>query len=70
MFKKIGAGAFMGCKKLVQIVIEGKALKSVGRNAFKNTAKNAVVFVPGAKLNAYKKLLAKKGLSAKASIKK
>lgn len=68
--QKIGAGAFMGCKKLVQIVIEGKSLKSVGKNAFKNTAKKAVVFVPGAKLNAYKKLLAKKGLSAKASIKK
>jgi hypothetical protein len=42
----------------------------MGSNVFSSIASNAVVKVPKAKLATYKKLFKKKGLSAKATIKK
>lgn len=58
---KIGANAFSDCKKLKKITIKSKKLQSVGKNAFKNIYKKAVINVPKEKKNAYKKLLKGKG---------
>lgn len=58
---KIGANAFSGAKNLKTITIKSKALKSVGKNAFKGIHKNCKIKVPAKKLNSYKKLLSKKG---------
>ena len=70
--KTIGTKAFYGCKKLKTITIKTTKLtsKTVGKNAFKGTPKNAKVKVPKKSLKAYKKFLYKKGLSKKAKIKK
>ncbi len=70
--KKIGKKAFYGCKALKSIQINTTKLKSsnVGSSAFKGTPKNAVVKVPKSKVSAYKKLLVKKGLNKKATVKK
>lgn len=70
--KTIGKQAFYGCKKLKNITIKTTKLtnKSVGKKAFAGTAKNAKVKVPQKKLNAYKKILVKKGIAKKATIKK
>ena len=68
--KTIGEKAFCNCKKLKSIKFTGKAVKSVGKNAFKNVPKNAKVIVPKAKYKAYKKLFKKAGISAKAVWKK
>ncbi|MBO5372697.1 MAG: leucine-rich repeat protein [Lachnospiraceae bacterium] len=54
---KINASAFYGCKKLKTITIKGKAVKSIGKNAFAKIKKNAAFKVPKAKKSAYKKLL-------------
>ena len=51
------------------IVIQTKQLKSVGAKAFTGTHKKVTVKVPSEKKEKYKKLLKKKGLSAKANIK-
>ena len=59
--KKIESKAFYGCKNLKLVNIKTKALKSVGKNAFKNINKKAKIKVPSKKLKAYKKLLKKKG---------
>jgi hypothetical protein len=68
--KTIGAKAFYGCKSLKTISLKpDKALKSVGKNAFKGISKKAVIKVPAAKRAAYKKLLAKKGLASSVKIK-
>ena len=68
----IGVKAFYGCKKLKNIVIKSDKLtaKNVGSKAFKGIAKKAVIKVPKNKLNNYKKLLKKKGISSKVQIKK
>lgn len=39
----IGKNAFSGCSKLKTVIVQGKALKSINKNAFKNTAKKATV---------------------------
>lgn len=70
--KKIGSKAFYKCKKLKKITIKTASLKSstVGSKAFSGIDKKATVKVPKKKANAYKKLLKKKGLPKKATIKK
>ena len=74
--KKIGSKAFYNCKKLVNITIKTTKLttKNVGSKAFTKAGssnyKKLKVKVPKSKLKAYKSLLKKKGLSAKAKIKK
>lgn len=58
---KIGESAFYGCKKLKTITIKSTKLKSVGKNALKNTKSNLVIKVPAKKVAAYKKLFKNKG---------
>ena len=69
---KIGKQAFYGCKNLKNITIRTNKLtdKKVGSNAFKGISSKATIKVPKSKLSQYKKLLKKKGVSAKATIKK
>ena len=69
---KIGAKAFYGCKNLKKITIKTTKLTNsrVGSNAFKNINTRATVKVPSKKVNSYKKLLKKKGLSSKATVKR
>ncbi len=70
--KSIGKNAFASCKKLKHINIKTTKLtkSSVGSNAFKGISAKAVVKVPKSKLNAYKKLLMKKGIGEKAKFTK
>ena len=73
---KIGSKAFYGCKKLLNITIKTTKLttKNVGSKAFTKAGssnyKKMVVKVPKSKLKAYKKMLKKRGVHAKAKIKK
>ncbi len=69
--KKIGSKAFYGCSKLNSVVIKTSKLtsKSVGKSAFAKTYTRMKVKVPKKKLKEYKKLLEKKGVSKKATIK-
>lgn len=69
---KIGKQAFYGCKNLKNITIRTNKLtdKKVGSNAFKGISSKATIKVPKSKLSQYKKLLKKKGVSTKATIKK
>lgn len=57
---KIGKKAFNKCKKLKTVTIKTKKMKTVGGSAFKGIAKKAVIKLPKAKKDAYKKLLKKK----------
>ncbi len=69
--KKIGTKAFYGCKKLKKITIKSTKLQSkkIGNKAFSNTNKKMELKVPKKKQKAYKKMLVKKGISAKAVMK-
>ena len=69
---KIGTKAFYGCKNLKTISIKTRKLTNsrVGSSAFKGTYKKATVKVPGSKVNSYKKMLKKKGLSSQAKVRK
>ncbi len=58
---KIGAKAFLNCKKLKKIAIKSTKLKSVGAKAFSGISKKASIKVPKSRRKAYQKLLAKKG---------
>ena len=58
---EISKKAFSGCKKLKKITIKTTALKKVGKNAFKKTAKKLTFVCPKSKVKVYKKLFAKKG---------
>ena len=62
--RSIGKSAFQGCSKLKKITFNTTKLTSsrVGANAFKGTAKKAVVKVPKSKVKTYKKLLLARGL--------
>lgn len=55
----IGSEAFSGAKKLGKIEFSGTAVKSIGKNAFKNIKKSAVFDVKNSKISYYKKLLKK-----------
>ena len=67
----IGDNAFKGYKKLKNITIESKNLKSVGKDAVKNIHKKATIKVPKDKIKEYKKLFNKKtGFTSKMKIKK
>ena len=66
---KVGAKALYGCKKLKTFTLKSKKLKSVGKNALKGTTKKLTVKVPKGKVKKYKKLLQKKGLKKKATVK-
>lgn len=64
---KIGATAFTSCKKLQNIVIKSKKIKSstVAAKAFKGVPKSAVIKVPKKQRSSYTKLFAKKGFKGK-----
>lgn len=65
---KIGASAFYGCKRLKNITVSSRKLKSVGKKAFSGIHSKARVKVPSSKKKAYKKLLKGKGLGKKGKI--
>ena len=67
---KIGKYAFNGCKKLATVTIKSTKLKTVGNKAFKGIPKKAKFVCPAKKLDAYKKLLLKKGAPKTATFKK
>ena len=69
---KIGANAFSGCKNLKTIRIASTSLtkKSIGKNAFKDIHKKAVIKVPKKKRKAYQKFLKGKGQAKSVKIKK
>ncbi len=47
--KKIGTGAFYGCKSIKKITMTAGKLKTVGKNAFKGINKKATITVKGTK---------------------
>lgn len=61
----IGSKAFSGCKNLKQVTIKSKKITKIGKNAFQNGNKKAVVKVPKSKKKVYKKLLKKAGYKGK-----
>lgn len=65
---KIGPSAFMGDRKLKNIQIKSKVLKSVGKNALKNVHAKCKIKVPKSKLNSYKKKFKKKGQKSSVKI--
>lgn len=69
--KKIGDYAFKGCTKLKTINLNTTLLTSetVSQYAFSGVSTSAVVKAPKSKNKTYKKLLVKKGLSKKVTIK-
>ncbi len=64
----IGTSAFEGDAKLATVKINTTRLKTVKEKALKGIAKKAEIKVPKGKTKAYKKLLKKGGLPAKAKI--
>lgn len=68
--EKIDARAFYGCSALKDIVINSTNIRSgqIGANAFKRVNKNVKVYVPWTNYKAYKKMLKKAGIGAKAKI--
>ena len=69
---KIGKQAFYGCKNLKTITIKTTKLtnKNVGSKALKGISSKATIKVPKKKVSDYKKLLKKKGVSSKVTVKK
>lgn len=67
--KSIGKNAFDGCENLKKIIIKSEKLKAgnVGKNAFANGSDKVIVKTSKKKLEAYKKLLKKRGISKNAS---
>lgn len=68
---KIGNYAFKGCTKLKTINLNTKLLttKTVSEYAFSGVSASAVVKVPKSRNKTYKKLLVRKGLSKKVTVK-
>ena len=66
----IGKNAFRGCRKLKQIIIQSDKLtmKSVGKNAFLNISKTAVVQTAKNLTKKYRKVLKKKGMPKAAKV--
>lgn len=56
----LGSKCFAGCTNLKKVTFKTKVLKKVGKDAFKKIHKKAVLKVPKAELQKYKKLLKKK----------
>ena len=69
--ESIGAQAFMGCRKLKDIQISTTKLTgtSVGAKAFQGISKKAQIKAPKKKRAQYRKLLRKKGVGKKATVK-
>lgn len=61
----IEKNVFSGCKSLKQITVKSTKITKIGKNAFKNGNKKAVIKVPKSKKKAYKKLLKKAGYKGK-----
>ena len=57
----IGASAFMGAGRLKTIIIKGKTLKKVGKNALKGVNAKCKIKVPKKQLKSYEKKFKKKG---------
>lgn len=82
----IGDNAFNGCTNVSYIEIDSKKLKSIGKNAFKNTGKNQfrnhrwaggsvtferlTVYIPAKQFKKYKKMLLKAGIDKRTEFKK
>lgn len=68
--RTIGRQAFYGCSKLKKIVIKTKKLSSgaIGKQAFKNISKKAVIKVPKSKVKKYKTILKTKGIGKKVKV--
>lgn len=62
---KIGKAAFENNQNLKKIVFEGKAVKSVGKNAFRKIGTKAVIKCPKSKCAVYRKLVKNKGKAPK-----
>lgn len=58
--RRIGRGAFRGCRKLKRIVLRTKKLKAVGKNAVKGISAKAVIKVPKDKKRVYRKIFREK----------
>ncbi len=67
---KIGSKAFYKAKKLTNIVVKSKKLKSVGKKALSGISSKAVIRVPSSKLKKYKKVFKGKGQKSSVKIKK
>lgn len=67
---KIGSKAFYKAKKLTNIVVKTKKLKSVGKKALSGISSKAVIRVPSSKLKKYKKVFKGKGQKSSVKIKK
>ena len=67
---KVGARAFFGCKVLKRLTFKTTKLTAgkVGANAFKGMPASTKVYVPKAKVKAYRKFFTKKGLAKKTSV--
>lgn len=66
---QIKAEAFRGCSKLQTVTVKTTKLKTVGKKAFYKIHKKAAFKVPKKKYKAYKKLLKKKSIGYKSSMK-
>lgn len=62
----IGDKAFCRCTKLSKVVVKSKGIKKFGRYTFTNSGTKPGVYVPKTKLDAYKKLIKKSGMTSKA----
>lgn len=67
---KIGKQAFYNAKKLANIVVKTKNLKSVGSKALSGISKKAEIRVPSSKYKKYQKLFKGKGQKSSVKIKK
>lgn len=68
--RSIGKEAFYNCKKLKNLTINSKKLKTVGENSFKNMYSKAKIKVPSSKISKYKKLMQDKGQKNTVKIKR
>ncbi len=55
--RSMAKNSFAGCRKLKKITFKGVKIKKIGKNAFKNINKKAVIKIPKSKDKLYKKLL-------------
>ncbi len=62
---KIGTKAFYKCKQLKKVVVKGKKITAIGKNAFKGISKTAKFKLPAAKAKDYKKKIKKAGFTVK-----